>query len=106
MRWSPPPLTDAGNFHRKDKTMSIKHTLNLLDERLLKELLDAAQEALNDTATAKRVAHMLGVEPARVHALANVALGLSQAEDERAHDVGTLRQLDSLTTRIRGLMSS
>jgi hypothetical protein len=45
------------------------------------------------------------VEPARVHALANVALGLSQADDERAHDVGTLRQLDDLTRRIRGLMS-
>lgn len=105
MRWSPPPLTDTGILHRKDKTMSIKHTLNLLDERLLKELLDAAQEALNDTATAKRVAHVLGVELARVHALANVALSLSQAEDERSHDVGTLRQLDSLTKRIRGLMS-
>ena len=36
---------------------------------------------------------------------ANVALGLSQADDERAHDVGTLRQLDDLTRRIRGLMS-
>ena len=50
--------------------MSIKDTLAKLDDGVLTELLDNAQFALNDMATAKKVAKEFGTPLARVQALA------------------------------------
>ncbi|MDF3933317.1 hypothetical protein [Pseudomonas citronellolis] len=84
--------------------MRLKTTLNLMDEQLLKDLFDAAQEALNDTQTSQRVGHVLGLEAPRVQALAQVALRLSLLE-ESPQPIGTRRQLDALTDELRELMA-
>lgn len=79
----------------------IKNTLAQLDNELLAELLEAAQLALNDTRTVKRVAAELDVPAARVKALAYVAVQLS-VEPDAVPDVSTLAQLDAFQAQLVG----
>lgn len=61
--------------------MSIQDTLAKLDDVVLTELLDKAQFALNDMATAKEVAKEFGTLLARVQALVYLAVQLSMEPD-------------------------
>ncbi|AXQ51112.1 hypothetical protein DZC31_30990 (plasmid) [Stenotrophomonas rhizophila] len=80
---------------------NIKNTLAQLDDALLAELLEAAQFALNDTRTAKRVAAELDVPVARVKALAYIAVQLSM-EPDAVPDVSTVAQLDAFQAELAG----
>lgn len=62
---------------------------------------EAAQFALNDTRTAKRVAAELDVPVARVKALAYIAVQLSM-EPDAVPDVSTVAQLGSFAAEIAG----
>lgn len=73
---------------------NLKNTLAQIDDDLLSELLEAAQFALNDTRSAKRVAAELDVPVARVMALAHIAVQLSM-EPDSVPDVSTVDQLDA-----------
>lgn len=73
---------------------NLKNTIDQLDNALLEELLDAAQVALNDTDTARRVADELGISKARVMGLACIAEQLYMDPDILP-DVTTLAQLDA-----------
>lgn len=80
---------------------SLKNTLAQLDDYLLAELLEAAQFALNDTRTAKRVAAELDCPVARMQALAYVAIQLSK-EPGTVPDVSTVAQLDAFQAELAG----
>lgn len=80
---------------------NLKNTLTQLDDELLAELLEAAQFALNDTRTAKRVAAELDIPVARVQALALVAIQLS-TEPSAVPDVSTVGQLDAFQAELAG----
>jgi len=71
-----------------------KNTLDMLDDELLAELLEAAQFALNDTRTAKRVAAELGIPVTRVRGLAFLAVQLSM-EPGAMPDISTVAHLDA-----------
>lgn len=79
--------------------MSIKDTLAKLDDAVLTELLDNAQFALNDMATAKKVAKEFGTPLARVQALACLAVQLSM-EPDRVPDITTVSQVYALQTEL------
>ncbi|MHC8400322.1 hypothetical protein ACYZTX_12790 [Pseudomonas sp. MDT1-17] len=79
--------------------MSIKDTLAKLDDAVLTELLDNAQFALNDMATAKKVAKEFGTPLARVQALAYLAVQLSM-EPDRVPDITTVSQVNALQTEL------
>ena len=81
---------------------NIKNTLAQLDDDLLAELLDAAQFALNDSRTVKRVAAELGVPAARVKALAYIAVQLSR-EPDAVPEVSTMAELDALSAELAGV---
>lgn len=81
---------------------NIKNTLAHLDSDLLAELLDAAQFALNDSRTVKRVAAELGVPAARVKALAYIAVQLSM-EPDAVPEVSTMAELDALSAELAGV---
>lgn len=81
--------------------MKLKDTLAKLDDELLGELLEAAQFALNDTRTAKRVATELGMPVARVYGLAAIAIQLS-TEPGQTPDVTTTAQLDAFQAELAG----
>lgn len=80
---------------------NLKNTLAQLDDELLAELLKAAQFALNDTRTAKRVAAELDMPVARVQGLAYIAIQLS-TEPGAAPDVSTVAQLDAFQAELAG----
>lgn len=80
---------------------NIKNTLAQLDDELLAEFLEAAQFALNDTRTVKRVAAELDVPVARVKALAYIAVQLSM-EPDAVPDVSTVAQLDAFAAELAG----
>lgn len=80
---------------------NLKNTLAQLDDDLLEELLSAAQFALNDTRTAKRVAAEQEVPVARVKALAYIAVQLSM-EPTVVPDVTTVAQLDAFEADLAG----
>lgn len=80
---------------------NLKNTLAQLDDDLLVELLSAAQFALNDTRTAKRVAAEQEVPVARVKALAYIAVQLSM-EPTAVPDVTTVAQLDAFEAELAG----
>lgn len=80
---------------------NLKNTLAQLDDDLLEELLSAAQFALNDTRTAKRVAAEQEVPVARVKALAYIAVQLSM-EPTVVPDVTTVAQLDAFEAELAG----
>ncbi|MDF4211104.1 hypothetical protein P2W50_31120 [Pseudomonas protegens] len=80
---------------------NLKNTLAQLDDELLAELLEAAQFALNDTRTAKRVAAELDIPVARAQALAYVAIQLS-TEPGTVPDVSTVAQLDAFQAELVG----
>lgn len=80
----------------------LKNTLAQLDDELLAELVEAAQFALNDTRTAKRVAVELDIPVARVEALALVAIQLS-TEPGVVPDVSTVAQLDAFQADLAGI---
>jgi hypothetical protein len=80
---------------------NLKKTLAQLDDELLAELLEAAQFALNDTRTAKRVAAELDAPVARVKALAYIAVQLSM-EPDAVPDVSTVAQLDAFAAELAG----
>ncbi|MBI6621526.1 hypothetical protein YA0783_24875 [Pseudomonas corrugata] len=80
---------------------NLKHTLAQLDDDLLAELLEAAQFALNDTRTAKRVAAELDVPAARVKALAYIVVQLS-TEPDAVPDVSTVAGLDAFQAQLSG----
>lgn len=82
-------------------TTKLKNTLAQLDDDLLAELLEAAQFALNDTRTAKRVAAELDVPTTRVKALACIAVQLSM-EPGAVPDVSTVAQLDAFAAELAG----
>lgn len=84
---------------------NIKNTLAQLDDELLAELLEAAQFALNDTRTAKRVAAELDIPVARVQGLAYIAIQLSN-EPGHAPDVSTVAQLDALQAELAEIAAS
>lgn len=79
--------------------MSIKVTLAKLDDAVLTELLDNAQFALNDMATAKKVAKEFGTPLARVQALAYLAVQLSM-EPDRVPDITTMYQVYAFQTEL------
>lgn len=81
---------------------NLKDTLAKLDDQLLTQLLDAAQFALNDTRTAKRVAAELDIPVARVKGLAYIAIQLSM-EPGKLPDVSTTEQLDAFQTELASL---
>lgn len=80
---------------------NLKTTLAQLEDELLAELLEAAQVALNDTRTAKRVAAELDVPAARVKALAYIAVQLSM-EPGAVPEVSTVAQLDTFEVELAG----
>ncbi|MGF6282014.1 hypothetical protein ABH908_000499 [Pseudomonas frederiksbergensis] len=80
---------------------NLKNTLAQLDDELLAEFLEAAQLALNDTRTAKRVAAELDIPVARVQGLAYIAIQLA-TEPGVAPDVSTVAQLNSLQAELAG----
>lgn len=84
---------------------NLKHTLAQLDDELLAELLEAAQLALNDTRTAKRVATELNIPVARIHGLACIAIQLS-SEPGQAPDVSTVAQLDAFQAELAEIAAS
>lgn len=73
---------------------SIKDTLAKLDPELLRELMEAAQFALNDVRVVKRVAGDLNIPVARVQALGLLATQLS-VEPGLMPDITTVSQLDA-----------
>lgn len=80
---------------------NIKNTLAQLDDALLSELLLAAQLALNDTRTAKRVAGEMDIPVARAKGLAYIAVQLSM-EPGVLPDVSTVAQLDAFQAELAG----
>lgn len=83
----------------------LKNTLAQLDDSLLAELFEAAQFALNDVRTAKRVATELDIPVARMQALAYLALQLSN-EPGHVPDVTTIDQLDVFQAELVGIAAS
>ncbi|HEP8970169.1 TPA: hypothetical protein VDU83_002506 [Pseudomonas aeruginosa] len=77
----------------------LKNTLAQLDDALLTELLEAAQLALNDTGTAKRIAAELNIPVARAKGLAYIAVQLSM-EPDALPDVSTVAQLDAFQAEL------
>lgn len=72
--------------------MSIKDTIAKMDEKLIAELMEAAQLALNDDETCKRVAEDMQVPFWRIQALAYVAIEVSGSSGN-AVEIMTQRQL-------------
>ncbi|RRW40505.1 hypothetical protein EGJ52_21280 [Pseudomonas luteola] len=72
--------------------MSIKDTIAKMDEKLVAELMEAAQLALNDDETCKRVAEDMQVPFWRIQALAYVAIEVSGSSGN-AVEIMTQRQL-------------
>lgn len=79
--------------------MTLKETLEKLEDSVLTELLGAAQMALNDTRTANRVAKEFGVPLARVQALAYLATQLSM-EPNREPDITTMADMYALQSKL------
>ncbi|MFV1943564.1 hypothetical protein VPH49_22390 [Pseudomonas luteola] len=73
--------------------MSIKDTIAKMDEKLVAELMEAAQLALNDDETCKRVAEDMQVPFWRVQALAYVAIEVSGSTGNNL-EIMTQRQLN------------
>ncbi|MBW5416243.1 hypothetical protein [Pseudomonas sp. MAG002Y] len=69
--------------------MSIKDTIAKMDEKLVAELMEAAQLALNDDETCKRVAEDMQVPFWRIQALAYVAIEVSGSS---GNDLEVMRQ--------------
>jgi len=72
--------------------MSIKDTIAKMDEKLVAELMEAAQLALNDDETCKRVAEDMQVPFWRIQALAYVAIEVSGSSGNDI-EIMTQRQL-------------
>ncbi|MDY7585101.1 hypothetical protein [Pseudomonas sp. CCI3.1] len=81
---------------------NLKSTLAQIDDELLAELLEAAQFALNDTRTAKRLSAELDIPVARIKALAYTAVQLSM-EPGAVPDISTVAQLDAFQEELTGL---
>lgn len=79
--------------------MSIKDTIARMDEKLVAELMEAAQLALNDDETCKRVAEDMQVPFWRAQALAYVAIEVSGSSGN-AVEIMTQRQLQRFTSAI------
>ncbi len=89
------------NEVREFPISNLKNTLAQLDDALLAELLEAAQIALNDTRTAKRVAAELDIPVARAKGLAFIAVQLSM-EPGALPDISTVAQLDAFQAELAG----
>ncbi|WP_407364215.1 hypothetical protein HKW97_24125 (plasmid) [Pseudomonas luteola] len=79
--------------------MSIKDTIAKMDEKLVAELMEAAQLALNDDETCKRVAEDMQVPFWRIQALAYVAIEVSGSTGNNL-EIMTQRQLQRFTSAI------
>ncbi|ENA27863.1 hypothetical protein HMPREF1487_09046 [Pseudomonas sp. HPB0071] len=79
--------------------MSIKDTIAKMDEKLVAELMEAAQLALNDDETCKRVAEDMQVPFWRIQALAYVAIEVSGSTGNDL-EIMTQRQLQRFTSAI------
>jgi hypothetical protein len=79
--------------------MSIKDTIAKMDEKLIAELMEAAQLALNDDETCKRVAEDMQVPFWRIQALAYVAIEVSGSSGN-AVEIMTQRQLKGFAKRL------
>lgn len=79
--------------------MSIKDTIAKMDEKLVAELMEASQLALNDDETCKRVAEDMQVPFWRIQALAYVAIEVSGSTGNNL-EIMTQRQLQRFTSAI------
>lgn len=68
-------------------------SLNMLDPLLVAELIEAAQLALNDSRTVKRVASEMHVEPERIMSLGLLAIQLSTCPGSQP-DITSMAELD------------
>ena len=79
--------------------MSIKDTIAKMDAKLVAELMEAAQLALNDDETCKRVAEDMQVPFWRIQALAYVAIEVSGSTGNNL-EIMTQRQLNVFIKRL------
>ncbi|AYN96800.1 hypothetical protein EAW52_24130 [Pseudomonas sp. LTJR-52] len=77
--------------------MSIKDTIAKMDEKLVAELMEAAQLALNDDETCKRVAEDMQVPFWLIQTLGYVAIEVSGSSGNEL-EIMTQRQLERFTS--------
>ncbi|WP_439894962.1 hypothetical protein ACTACV_27550 [Pseudomonas syringae] len=89
----------TNGMRRISPEVSVKKTLDGIDEAVLAELLDYARCALNDARAAKKVSKEFGIPLARVQAFAHLAVRLS-IEPDREPEITTMAQLYALHSKL------